>query len=81
MHEKRDRLWAGVLSGRNDRRVVEEIGVLPTIVATGDSAGVIVPHCKHTVLVDDELALKGLKIIYDKNVEENTHRQKGGCSC
>ena len=62
-------------------RVVEEIGVLPTIVATGDSAGVIVPHCKHTVLVDDELALKGLKIIYDKNVEENTHRQKGGCSC
>ena len=71
---------ASCLDGMIDR-VVEEIGVLPTIVATGDSAGVIVPHCKHTVLVDDELALKGLKIIYDKNVEENTHRQKGGCSC
>ena len=71
---------ASCLDGMIDR-VLEEIGVLPTIVATGDSAGVIVPHCKHTVLVDDELALKGLKIIYDKNVEENTHRQKGGCSC
>ena len=36
-----------------------------------DSAKVIVPHCKHNIHIDAELLLKGLRIIYDKNVEGN----------
>lgn len=67
---------ASCLDGMIDR-VAEEIGVLPKIIATGGPAKVIVSHCRHSVIVDDELALKGLKIIYDKNMEENPHRQKG----
>ena len=39
--------------------------------ATGGLAKVIVPHCKHNIHIDAELLLKGLRIIYDKNVEGN----------
>lgn len=38
------------------------------VVATGGLASVIVPHCQADIIVDNELLLKGLKIIYDKNV-------------
>lgn len=41
------------------------------VVATGGLAKVIVPHCKHNIHIDAELLLKGLRIIYDKNVEGN----------
>jgi type III pantothenate kinase len=36
-------------------------------VATGGLAKVILPECRHRIYQDDELLLKGLKIIYDKN--------------
>lgn len=39
------------------------------VVATGGLASVIVPNCEFDIIVDNELLLKGLKIIYDKNVE------------
>lgn len=39
------------------------------VVATGGLAGVIVPECRHKILIDEALLLKGLKIIYDKNIE------------
>ena len=58
-------------------RVEEELKMQTTVIATGGLAKEIVPHCKHKVIVDDELALKGLKIIYDKNKEESQHKQKG----
>ena len=41
------------------------------VIATGGLAKVIVPHCKHNIHIDAELLLKGLRIIYDKNVEGN----------
>jgi type III pantothenate kinase len=37
------------------------------VVATGGLAKVILPECRHRIYQDDELLLKGLKIIYDKN--------------
>jgi pantothenate kinase, type III len=40
-----------------------------TIVATGGLSEVIIPHCRHDIKVDPGLLLKGLSIIYDKNVE------------
>ena len=39
------------------------------IIATGGLAEVIIPHCRHDIKVDPGLLLKGLRIIYDKNVE------------
>ncbi len=48
-------------------RIEEEIGEKCTVIATGGLAGVIVPLCKKNVILDDELLLKGLMIIYNKN--------------
>ena len=39
------------------------------VIATGGLARVIVPYCNNEIILDDKLLLKGLKIIYDKNVE------------
>lgn len=48
-------------------RIEEELGENVTAVATGGLAKVIVPLCKSNVLLDDELLLKGLQILYNKN--------------
>ena len=48
-------------------RIEEELGQPATLVATGGLAKVIMPHCKREIFVDDDLLLKGLRIIYDKN--------------
>ena len=48
-------------------RIEESLGKKACVVATGGLAGVIVPFCKREVVVDDELLLKGLMIIYNKN--------------
>ena len=34
---------------------------------TGGLSAVIAPHCKHEMIVDPELLLKGLMILYRKN--------------
>lgn len=49
-------------------RMEEELGMKATVVATGGIAASIVPHCKREIIVDDGLLLKGLKLIYDKNL-------------
>lgn len=41
------------------------------VIATGGLATVIVPECTHNITIDSKLLLKGLKIIYDKNVGDN----------
>lgn len=48
-------------------RIEEELGQKATVVATGGLAKAIVPHCKKDVILDDNLLLKGLLIIYNKN--------------
>ena len=48
-------------------RIEEELGEKATVVATGGLAKNIVPHCRQNIILDDDLLLKGLKIIYDKN--------------
>lgn len=58
---------AGSVDGLLDR-IAEELGEEPaTVVATGGISHVIVPHCRHRILLDDTLLLKGLRIIWDKN--------------
>jgi len=48
-------------------KVEEELGYKTTVIATGGISKKIVPHCTHKIIHDDELILKGLKIIYNKN--------------
>ena len=48
-------------------RIEEEIGQKATAVATGGLAKVIVPHCRREIILDDDLLLKGLRVIYEKN--------------
>lgn len=48
-------------------RIRGEIGDV-TVVATGGLAGTIVPLCRNRVILDDELLIKGLMIIYNKNI-------------
>ncbi|MGI6011384.1 MAG: type III pantothenate kinase [Ruminococcus sp.] len=57
---------AAVVDGMIDR-IEEEIGQKATAVATGGLAKAIVPYCKRKVILDDNLLLKGLLIIYNKN--------------
>ncbi|MCM1088624.1 MAG: type III pantothenate kinase [Muribaculaceae bacterium] len=50
-------------------RIWEELGYETNIVATGGLSGSIVPYCKKKIVYDNELTLKGLSIIYHKNIE------------
>jgi len=59
---------ASMIDGMIDR-FEEELGKTATIVATGGLSETIIPFCKHKIIFDNDLLLKGLKIIYDKNVE------------
>lgn len=59
---------ASCIDGMLDK-IQSETGFSATIVATGGLARVIVPQCKNKIILDNELLLKGLKIIYDKNVD------------
>ncbi len=60
---------AAMIDGMIDR-MEEELGYKTTVVATGGLAGVVIPLCKHTIIKDDGLLLKGLNIIYQKNKEK-----------
>ena len=57
---------AALLDGMIDR-IAEELGHESTIVATGGMAQFITPLCRHKIILEKELLLKGLNIIYKKN--------------
>ncbi len=57
---------ASMLDGVVDR-IAEELGHKSTIVATGGMAQFIIPLCRHDIILEKELLLKGLNIIYKKN--------------
>lgn len=50
-------------------RVEEELEKPLTAIATGGLAQKVVPYCKKPIVLDDDLLLKGLRIIYNKNKE------------
>lgn len=72
-----DCMQSGVINGNAAcldgmiERIEDELGKKCTVVATGGLAKVIVPFCKQKVILDDDLLLKGLRIIYDKNQERH----------
>ncbi len=49
-------------------RIEEDLGQKACVVATGGLAGSVTPLCRHDVILDDELLLKGLLLIYRKNI-------------
>ncbi len=57
---------ASCIDGMLDR-IELEIGEKVTAVATGNFAEFTVPYCRHKILIDKELVLKGLIIIYKNN--------------
>ncbi len=66
---------AAAIDGMIDR-IWKERGYESTaLVATGDIADVIIPCCRHRIIVDNELPLHGLRLIYDIITEE------GDASC
>ncbi|MBR5474831.1 MAG: type III pantothenate kinase [Lachnospiraceae bacterium] len=57
---------ASMIDGMIDR-IEAELGQKATCVATGDAATAILPHCRHKILYDKTLVLRGLYLLYQKN--------------
>jgi type III pantothenate kinase len=57
---------ASMVDGMIDR-IEEELGVKTTVVATGGLAPRIVRYCRHEINLDENLLLRGLGLIYEKN--------------
>ena len=50
-------------------RIESELGYKTTVIATGGLSKVVFQHCHKKIIYDGTLLIKGLKIIYDKNME------------
>lgn len=57
---------AGAIDGLIER-FNEELGEKCTVIATGGLSGIIAPLCKNKIITDEDLLLKGLMLIYEKN--------------
>lgn len=57
---------ASLLDGMLDR-VEEELGMPVTAIATGGFSADIVRNCKRNFILDENLVLEGLKLLYEKN--------------
>ena len=60
---------AAMLDGLT-QRMEEQMESPCTVIATGALAGVVAPHCRREVIVDELLMLKGLRLIYEKNARK-----------
>ena len=61
---------AGALDGLIDR-INAELNTPCTVVATGGLSSVIAPLCRNKIILDDDLLLKGLSILFEKNKPKN----------
>ena len=57
---------AAMIDGLLDK-ISEELGEIPTIVATGGLSKEIISHCNNEIIYNANLLLDGLREIYDKN--------------
>jgi len=57
---------ASMLDGMIER-IEEEMGTKMTVIATGGLAGIITEHCKHEIHYKEDLLIRGLWILYQKN--------------
>jgi len=58
---------AALVDGMIDR-INKELGEELPVLATGGLSSVVIPHCYHKITIDENLVLKGLNILYKKNV-------------
>ncbi len=63
---------AAALDGLIDM-IQAELGHSCTLVSTGGLSKLVIPYCKHKIAVDDQLLLKGLMYLYDKNDPDKKH--------
>ena len=61
---------AGAIDALIDR-MLDEIGGPAKIIASGGLAPLIIPHCRHEIIIDDELLLRGLDILFYKNSKKS----------
>lgn len=57
---------AAMIDGMIDR-MQQELGHSSTLIATGGMAQFVAPLCKHPIILEKDLLLKGLNLIYKKN--------------
>ncbi len=57
---------AGMIDGIIDR-MEAELGETPSVIATGGLSRFVVPLCRHKIIYDEALLMKGLWILYEKN--------------
>ncbi len=57
---------AAMMDGMIDR-IEKELGEKTTVLATGGLAKFLIPHCTHEIKYDENMMLKGLYILYNKN--------------
>lgn len=50
-------------------RIEEELGETCTVVSTGGLSKLVIPYCTRKIILDDQLLLKGLMLLYRKNHE------------
>ncbi len=58
---------AAMVDGLVDRVEAELGRPVASVVATGGLAGVVIPQCRRAIAVDEDLMLRGLRLIYEKN--------------
>lgn len=58
---------ASMIDGMTER-IKKEVGENLSVYITGGYASVILPYCKQKMILDENLVLKGLNIIYNKNI-------------
>ena len=71
---------AAAIDGIIDR-IEEAIGQPMTAIATGGLSKKIVPYCKREVILDDDLLLKGLLIIYMGRVHAYLIPEQASAAC
>lgn len=57
---------AAMIDGIIDR-MKEELEGEPSVVATGGLSSTVIPNCRHKITLDNDLLIRGLEIIYNKN--------------
>lgn len=51
-------------------RIWEDLGYKTKVVATGGFARTVIPCCKNDIIIDSQLLIKGLYILYNKNIKK-----------
>ncbi len=57
---------AAAIDGVADR-IEQELGTSCTLISTGGYANQVIPFCRREIVIDEQLVLKGLMTIYNKN--------------